>query len=59
MHRLQVAYRLYKGCGFTEHSVDSKYEVASKLGEHGGVLAGGWWAMTAAVAAAVSNITPS
>lgn len=29
----EVAYRLYKGCGFDEHSVDSKYEAASKLGQ--------------------------
>ncbi|PNH00670.1 hypothetical protein TSOC_009071, partial [Tetrabaena socialis] len=29
----EVAFRLYRGCGFGQHSSDSKYESASKLGQ--------------------------
>jgi hypothetical protein len=28
-----VAYRLYKGCGFSEHSVSAKFDDAATLGK--------------------------
>ncbi|GIL78907.1 hypothetical protein Vretimale_103 [Volvox reticuliferus] len=29
----EVAFRLYHSCGFQQHSADSKYEAATKLGQ--------------------------
>ncbi len=34
----EVAYGLYIGCGFQEHSIEKKYENASNLGELHGVF---------------------